>query len=327
MLAERAIALVRELGLVPDDLVPEVQPLTGGVASDIGLVRWPGGEAVVKFALEKLRVKEDWQVPVSRNAAEYAWLSFAGAVMAEVAPRLLGRNEALGGFAMEMVEGAEVWKTLMLSGRSVGAEAPAVGAALGRLHAASCAPGFDAAPFDNMPLFHALRIEPYLLFTATRHPPLAVRIAALAEGLEATRPVLIHGDVSPKNILIRGGGPVFLDAECATMGDPAFDLAFCINHLILKGFHMPAAQAPLWAAAGSLWAAYAPHVTWEDDSALQARVAALLPALMLARIDGKSPVEYLTEDTRQKVRRAALPLIAGPAPTLSALIARLKDHI
>lgn len=326
MLEERATALVRALGLCGPEVVPKVAPLTGGVASDIGLVRWPGGEAVVKFALEKLRVKEDWQVPVSRNAAEYAWLAFAGSVLPEVAPRLLGRSEVLGGFAMEMVEGAEVWKGLMLSGRSEGGEAPAVGTALGRLHAASRVAGFDAGPFDNMPLFHALRIEPYLLFTASRHPDLAGRIGALVNELEATRPVLIHGDVSPKNILIRGGAPVFLDAECATMGDPAFDLAFCINHLILKGFHMTGARGALWASAAALWEAYAAHVTWEAAEVLEARVAALLPALMLARIDGKSPVEYLEEATRDQVRRAAIPLIADPAPTLTALIARLKDR-
>ncbi len=325
MLTERATSLVHALGLCGPEVLPEVVPLTGGVASDIGRVVWPGGEAVVKFALEKLRVKEDWQVPVSRNAAEYAWLGFAGSVLPEVAPRLLGRSEALGGFAMEMVEGAEVWKGLMLSGRSWGEEAGAVGAALGRLHAASRAAWFDARPFDNMPLFHALRIEPYLLFTATRHPELAGRLEALSEGLETTRPVLIHGDVSPKNILIRGGAPVFLDAECATMGDPAFDLAFCINHLILKGFHLPGAQGALWASAAALWEAYAAHVTWEAAGALEARVAALLPALMLARIDGKSPVEYLDAPTRTRVRRAAIPLITDPAPTLSALIAHLKD--
>jgi hypothetical protein len=119
--------------------------------------------------------------------------------------------------------------------------------------------------------------------------------------------------VSPKNILHGPLGPVFLDAECAWFGDPAFDLAFCLNHLLLKGARDGVDRTRYDTAFSALAGAYLAGVDWESAAGLEARAAALLPALFLARIDGKSPVEYLTlESERAAVRRAAAPLIADP---------------
>ena len=136
--------------------------------------------------------------------------------------------------------------------------------------------------------------------------------------------MLVHGDVSPKNILQRpgpqGATPVFLDAECAWYGDPAFDLAFCLNHLLLKCLWVPPATAGFLAAFEAFHAAYLAGVDWEPREALESRTAALLPGLLLARVDGKSPVEYLTtEPQRDTVRRAAIPLLQAPVQRLGAL--------
>jgi hypothetical protein len=109
------------------------------------------------------------------------------------------------------------------------------------------------------------------------------------------------------------------------MGDPCFDVAFCLNHLVLKSVHMPANRADLLQAAAAFWGAFAGHVTWEPVAALAARVAALVPALMLARVDGKSPVEYLSEAARAEVRAVAIPLIAEPVSDLSQIFARVQQ--
>lgn len=299
-----------------------VRPLTGGVASDIAVVALPGREVVVKFALPKLRVAADWEAPVHRNGAEYAWLRFAHATCPDNAPALLGRSERLQGFAMEYLRGDHVylWKARLLEGHAPAGEAAKVGRLLGRLHAASTEPGIDRSPFENREDFRTLRLEPYLGFTATRHPALAAPLGHLAEALYAADNVVIHGDVSPKNILIRDGTPVLLDAECATLGDPCFDVAFCLNHLILKAFHLPQNRSLLLGEVRNLWESYAPFVAWEAPGALERRVAALLPALMLARIDGKSPVEYLSEATRVRVREVSIPLVAAPPPDLAGLV-------
>ena len=154
--------------------------------------------------------------------------------------------------------------------------------------------------------FEAIRIEPYLRATGRAHPELAARFDELAHTTLTTKRALVHGDVSPKNILRGPAGPVFLDAECAWFGDPAFDLAFCLNHLLLKGAREGADRTHYNSAFSTLADAYLARVDWESADGLEARAAALLPALFLARVDGKSPVEYLTrESERATVRRCA----------------------
>jgi aminoglycoside phosphotransferase (APT) family kinase protein len=327
-LFQRACALIAALGLGRAEDVAAVTPLTGGVASDIARVAIGGRTCIVKFALPRLRVAADWFAPVHRSRTEYAWLARAGQVVPGHVPRLLGYCEALHGFAMEDVAGPDVrlWKAELLSGLVRPGAARQVADVLGRIHAAGAAADFDRAPFRNRADFHALRIEPYLLHVATRHPQIAAPLQALADRLDSAEATLVHGDVSPKNILLRDSGPVLLDAECATMGDPCFDVAFCLNHLLLKAVHMPARAAALRAEVAAFWEAYAPHVGWEDPGRLGRRVAALLPALMLARIDGKSPVEYLSEPARAEVRARAIPLIADPATDIGTCLDRIGQE-
>lgn len=327
--SDRCAALLVELGLSGVGRAIEVTPLTGGVASDIARVDREGGPLVVKFALPKLKVAEDWQAPVHRNRAEYAWLSVAAQVVPDHAPKLFGRSETLMGFAMEFLDGDDIvlWKQALLDGVLPHGAAERTGAVLGRIHAASTVPEFDRTPFDNSDDFHALRLEPYLIFTATKHPELASQLNALADVQFRARQVLVHGDVSPKNILLRDSAPILLDAECATMGDASFDIAFCLNHLLLKAVHVPTLRDALWQEATAFWSAYRAYITWEPPEALEARVAALLPALFLARVDGKSPVEYLTTTEADLVRAIALPLVAAPPKDLASLIETIRQKV
>lgn len=114
---------------------------------------------------------------------------------------------------------------------------------------------------------------------------------------------------------------MFLDAECACWGDPAFDLAFCLNHLVLKAVHAPDHAPRLAASFDALASAYLAGTDWEPAGALEGRAAALLPALALARIDGKYPVEYLSQPARARVRRLAIPMVLTPPPTLNSAAA------
>ncbi len=71
-----------------------------------------------------------------------------------------------------------------------------------------------------------------------------------------------------------------------------------------------------------LIAAYRAHVAWEPWSGLDARTAALLPGLLLGRVDGKSPAEYLTDDAdRDHVRAFARDRIARPPTSLDEIAA------
>src|SRR5262245_55612776 len=230
------IAGLKRLGLIPPGIEPELSPLTGGVASDIWLVRAGDREFVVKRALEKLRVAADWRAPVSRNASEVAWLERAGLAVPGAVPTILAHDPAQGYFAMAYLPPATypVWKRELQAGRADPAFAAAVGRSLRKIHESTAGQNASAADFNDDSIFKAIRLEPYLEFTAVRYPEISGALLGLVERTLQNRRALVHGDVSPKNILVGPKGPVFLDAECAWFGDPAFDLAFCLNHLLLK---------------------------------------------------------------------------------------------
>jgi len=321
--------LLTELELVSSNQTIEVCPLTGGVASNIALVKLCDRKLCVKFALPKLKVQADWFAPVHRNAAEYAWLQVVATVAPSCAVKLLGQSQKLHGFAMEYLEGPEtyLWKTALLNEAPDRGEATKVGKLIGRVHAASSDSAFDTTAFRNRDDFHALRIEPYLLHTATLHSDIAPALQDIATQLDNSDQVLCHGDISPKNIFQRSSGPVILDAECATMGDASFDPAFCINHLILKAVHLPRSRHRNLKSAANLWQEYRPLITWEDANDLEARICRLLPALMLARVDGKSPVEYLSNTESDTVRSISRNLIKSPVDHLDELFYRVGESL
>ncbi len=312
-------------GLAPEHAKPQFTPLTGGVASDIWKVRVGEQVFVLKRALPQLRVKQVWTAPVSRSAHEVQWLLEANRLVPRAVPHVLAHDGALGLFAMAFFDPARypVWKQQLQTGRIDDAFAGEVGRTICSIHSGTAGDPSIASRFATDEIFYAIRIEPYLLATARAHPDLADRLQALAASTMLNKRAMIHGDVSPKNILVGGQGPVFLDAECAWYGDPAFDLAFCLNHLLLKCVAHPAARPALMASFGALSARYLEGVDWEPRDELEARAAGLLPALLLARIDGKSPVEYITAAAdKEFVRSLARPVIAEPPARLSE-IARL----
>jgi aminoglycoside phosphotransferase (APT) family kinase protein len=294
-------------------------PLAGGVSSDVYRVDLPSGALCVKRALGKLKVAADWRAPVERNHWEVEWMRIAGAVVPAAVPAIVAEDRETGCFAMAYLSPDDhpVWKTLLRDGAVDLPTAAAVGDVLGRIHAATAGRPDIARRFPTDAIFHAIRLEPYLVATARAHPDLAPKLSALVETTRATKRVLVHGDFSPKNLLIGPAGPVILDAECAWYGDPAFDLAFVLNHLLLKGAWRPQWRKLYVEAFSALVSAYFAHVSWEAATACEARTAALLPGLMLARIDGKSPVEYLTDDgQKDALRRFARRLLIDPVAGL-----------
>jgi len=295
-----------------------MQALTGGVSSDIWRVDLPRGPVCVKRALPRLRVEQVWEAPIERNRYERQWLQAAAAAAPGSAPAVLAWDDASGVFAMDFLD-FPVWKTQLREGRADAAFAAQVGKTLAAIHGATAGKREVAEHFATDAIFYAIRLGPYLVATAMRHPDVASTLMDLQKRTAESRRCLVHGDVSPKNILVTAAGPVFLDAECAWYGDPAFDVAFCLNHLFLKCVWVPAAREGFLSCFDSLAIAYLGRVTWEDKAALEERVATLLPALLLGRIDGKSPVEYLDETQRGFVRNVALRLLTLKHGTLKQL--------
>lgn len=302
-----------------------IAPLTGGVSSDIVRIGLADGrQFCAKRALAQLKVAAVWQAPVERNHYEIAWLQRAGELVPGAVPQVIGEDRAHGIALLEYLpaEDYKLWKAELLAGRADPAVAVAVAHALGRIHAGTLHSAAIAAEFPTDHLIDALRLDPYLRHTAGVHADLAGRILDVLDTTARTKLALVHGDVSPKNILVsrRDGHPVLLDAECAWYGDPAFDAAFCLNHLLLKAVHMPALAGELHAEARAFAAEWLRHFPAHLVPDLDARTARLLPCLFLARVDGKSPVEYLDPAGRDRVRALARPLIEAPRPSIAAVI-------
>jgi aminoglycoside phosphotransferase (APT) family kinase protein len=324
------LAALRRMGLLDPGATANGERLTGGVSSDIWRIDLSSGPICVKRALAKLRVAADWRAPVERNRYEAAWMRRANAAVPHAAPALLGQDEASGALAMAYLPPLDhkLWKTQLRDGHTDPGFAAQVAASLAAIHAASAGDPATAAAFPTDRIFFDIRLEPYLLATASAHADLAPQLEALVAQTQANKRALVHGDVSPKNILAGPQGPVFLDAECAWWGDPAFDLAFCLNHLLLKCLWTPRAAAGFLACFDALAARYAAGVAWEPAAALEARAARLLPGLFLARVDGKSPVEYITaEADKDRVRRTARALLRDPPDRLAAVRAAWSREV
>lgn len=305
-------------------------PLTGGVSSDIWKVETPERVLCIKRALAKLKVAADWEAPVSRNAAEWEWLNYAAAQVPQAVPKPLAHDPDAGLFAMEFLAADQhpVWKQQLLDGQIEPSVARELGAVIGRLHHTSRHSADLAQRFATDETFEALRLDGYLKATAIRHPQLASRLLALAERTGSTHTALVHGDVSPKNILVGPNGPVLLDAECAWYGDPAFDVAFLLNHLLLKCLVNPHLTEGYLHSYRQFALAYFDATTPEDRAAIEARAATLLTALLLARVDGKSPVEYLrTEAPKALIRAFATRLILNPCFKLTDIAEQWQDVI
>ena len=311
---------MKRMGLATAQEHPDFVSLAGGVSSDIWRVELATGDACIKRALAKLKVAADWRAPVERSNFECKWIETVGGIEPHAVPRILGHDADAGLFVMNYLDPAQhpVWKHQLRDGIAELDTAASVGRILARVHAATANDPQIAAAFDTTFIFFPLRLEPYLLATGRAHPDRLAAFEALVAATKANRKALVHGDVSPKNILVGPGGPIFLDAEGAWYGDPAFDAAFCLKHLLLKCIWNRDATTGFLNCFDALARSYVQGCTWEPADRLEARVAHLLPGLFLARVDGKSPAEYITdENDKNRIRRTARMLLAAPVGRLA----------
>jgi len=316
---QRFEAFLHQAGLLEPTETATFFPLEGGVSSDIWRVETMGGTLCIKSALAKLKVDRDWYAPVERNAYEVAWMRQANQIVPGTAPEILADDPESGLFVMSYLppETYPNWKTRLSEGHIDPKFAYKVGEAISSIHTHTMNDPQTEEQFRSDDIFHAIRLEPYLEATAENHPELKPSLMALSQVTSKTKSALTHGDVSPKNILVGPDGPVILDAECAWYGDPAFDLAFCLNHFLLKCLWKPDFTAGYLSCFDAMVSGYrnTMHSGYDD---IELRAARLLPGLMLGRVDGRSPVEYLTtEISRNHLRRVATDLLKKPPSKLA----------
>jgi len=304
------------------DAAATLQPLTGGISSEIYLVSERDKHFVVKRALSQLKVADDWFADPVRNQYEQAFIREVGAILPDAVPKIYYGADQF--FTMEFFdERYQNWKTLLLSKTFEPETFESAARLLATIHRQTAGKSRLHKQFDNTDNFYDLRIESYLIQTARRHPNLATIIEAEAKRLAACRECLVHGDFSPKNILVSPERLVLIDSEVAWYGDPAFDLAFVLNHFLLKTLYHAPAGTPLESLITDFHQLYFDirDLDTPSHNDLDCRTAHLLTMLLLARVDGKSPVEYLTEHGKGDfVRTFSTARIPGQPLMLAELI-------
>jgi 5-methylthioribose kinase len=323
--ASELLRYLRETDRIGKNETPTTRTLRGGVSNKTVLLQRPDGTCwVLKQALPKLRVQADWFSDPARIKVEANALRFLPLVTpANTIPKLLFEDPEQHLLAMEAVpEPHENWKEQLMGGRL---EAGLIGQ-FGRLLASIHHRSYERSQemftvFEDRRFFESLRLEPYYQFTAERLPEAAPFLLDVIAANRSHCVTLVHGDYSPKNILVYEGRLILLDHEVVHFGDPAFDLGFSLTHLLSKGHHLKEQRSTFLAAAVEYWKAYqaeteaAAWFTGVEHRAVNNTVACLL-----ARTSGRSPLEYLTEDERRKQTEAALNLVSRRPATVPALV-------
>ncbi len=307
--------------LAPDDAAKaRVEVLAGGVSCDVLLVECARTAVVVKQALGRLRVEQEWLATPDRAGAESDALRLAAEICPGSVPAVLASVPEDFLVVLERAPGGCVdWKSQLLAGRTEAVVGSRLGSLLGAWHGATASDRAVRARFGDLSAFVQLRIDPYHRSIAMRHPDVAERIEFLAEALVGPGRCLVHGDFSPKNILVGGATLWVIDWEVAHFGDPVFDLAFALCHLRLKAAHRPLDASGYRAVAEAFLHAYRQVATELAAGITESVLVGHTACLLLARVDGKSPAEYLRNDERDQVRSLARTLLRAEHPSLDEM--------
>jgi len=300
--------------------VTSVESLGWGISNTLVKVSTQDDCVVVKQSLPKLRVEEDWFADQNRIFRERVCIDILGEIL-PVGILPIIRDEDADNFLFVMscapVGGAN-WKEQLLAGQVDIDVAEKVGAVLGVVHSATTDSATIREQFVDDAPFVQLRIDPYHWTTAKAHPDLAEIINAEAQRMLDIKIALVHGDYSPKNVIVTGKDIFLLDFEVVHYGNPVFDLAFMLNHLLLKAILNEHIKQDYFEAVTSFWKGYTSEispVSLEQDTVKQ------LGCLMLARIYGKSPAEYIDKaKTKAIVRSIARSILLYDLSTLREVV-------
>ena len=321
---EAAVQVFLTTSMGMDPTVASIEFLSGGVSSAVVRVASDRDCFVVKQALPQLRVEATWTSRPERSGIEARCAETLERLVPGSVPRVLRVVPEAHAFAMECAPaGSETWKTHLMRGDVDLGTARAAGTLLGRIHSTTAEVPALAREFADRSFFVELRLEPYFDHTSLRHPELARSLTALGARLGEPGICLVHGDYSPKNLLVTPEGRLLLlDHEVAHWGQPSFDVAFALSHLCLKALRFRSGQH--LAAATAFLTGYREASSVEAD-ATGAPWGGLLAGLMLARVDGKSPVEYLSDADKDLVRGLAARILAGEPAALDTTLDAVRE--
>lgn len=301
---ENTVDYLRSKGWISGGFA-RVESLSWGVSNAVFRVEADGRLFVLKQSRPQLRTQAAWFSNIDRIYREQEAMEVLQPLLPELAvPRVLFSDRENYAFAMEHapVE-SRVWKQSLLAGEidlRVGEQA---GLLLGRMHEATSRQPEVMERFADHTVFLQLRVDPFYRRIQERYPQLADKIEPIIQRLLTVKEALCMGDFSPKNILTHDRGITLVDYEAAHFGDPTMDLGFFLSHLILKAVKRHPERQQFFDLTRAFWTAYAGEVRFRPAAELQRRTIGHFAVCALARIDGTSPVDYLSEEPKRDLVR------------------------
>ena len=304
-----------------------VEALGGGVSNAVLRVEADGQVLIVKQSRPQLRTRDAWFSDIDRVYREQEVMQALHPLLPPgIVPLVLHSDRENYVFAMSSAPAdSQNWKVQLLAGELDLALGERVGFVLGRLHQTTAENVADFERFRERTVFVQLRVDPFYRRIQERRPEVAAAIGPLIEQLMDAAEALCHADYSPKNILTHAGGFTLVDYETAHLGDPTMDLGFCASHLLLKAIKREDDRERHLELVRSFWRGYLNEATFRPLSELEARGIAHCGVCLLARVDGTSPVDYLTDERqRESVRRLGRLILLDGLRTWNELLAAVK---
>ncbi len=302
----------------------KVEVLHGGVSNRTVRVCWSDGDSwVLKQALSQLRVEVDWFSPPERIFREAAGIEYLPRWLpGGCVPRLVFLDREHHLLAMEAVpDPHENWKARLMRGEVAPDLVVQFGKILAALHLGSSGDPEGREVFADRFFFESLRVEPYYGYSAKQVGEASGFLCELMEATNERRDCVVHGDYSPKNLLVHKGRLILLDHEVIHLGDPAFDVGFSMTHLLSKAHHVAGRRAAFREAARLYWDTYSKGIRDLDaGEKFESRCVRHTLACLLARVDGRSPLEYLTEAEKSEQRRVSLLFMSATPNCMPELI-------
>lgn len=301
---DNALDYLRSAGRVSSGAA-RVTALGWGVSNVVLSVESMEGLFVLKQSRPQLRTRDRWLSDIERVYREQEVMEALGPLLpAGVVPRVLWSDRPNYVFAMEHAPlESRVWKETLLAGAVDVALGELAGVVLGRMHQTTSERKALIEPFADRNVFVQLRVDPFYRRIQERCPDVAAAVAPLIEQMLTAREALCHGDYSPKNILTHAGGFTLVDYETAHLGDPTMDLGFFLSHLMLKSIKRQAERGQFHELTHAFWRGYGREARFRPLGELIQRGIAHCGLCILARIDGTSPVDYLTEESERELAR------------------------
>ena len=317
------------LDSINQEKIIKYKRLEGGVSSEVYYVKTNKSDYCIKRSLKKLLVKKNWIANTNRIKYEYLWLKHCKKIISRNIPKTFEFDNKKKYIVMEYLNDSK-YKTLkqLYFNKVVNIKTiKLISKHLYKIHSSSKNLKTKKIFDGNNNNFYDLRLDPYFNEVGRIYPKYKKYIKNINKNYFENSSTLVHGDFSPKNILIGKNKIIYLDAECCNFGDPVFDLVFFTNHLLIKSIFIKDKSQEFIKSYIIFYKEYLNNLNLKNYKSYINRIIEMTPIMLLARIDGKSPVEYLnSKKIKNIIRKKSFLLLNSKINNLNDIVGIINER-